>query len=122
MHELSVTQSILEIALRHAEKAGAQKITDLYLVVGELSSIIDSSVQFYWNIISQGTAAENATLHFRRIAAEMECKVCGNRFKIRQQGFICPYCNSLDVCVRFGDEFYLDAIEVETRKGEAVCV
>ncbi len=31
MHELPVLQSILEIALRHAEKADAKRITDLHL-------------------------------------------------------------------------------------------
>ena len=37
MHELTITESLLEIALRHAREAGATKITDLYLVIGQLS-------------------------------------------------------------------------------------
>jgi hydrogenase nickel incorporation protein HypA/HybF len=67
MHELSVTQSILEIALRHSHEG--HRITDLYLVIGQLSSMIDESVQFYWNIISEGTGAQGAMLHFRRVPA-----------------------------------------------------
>ncbi|MCB9457970.1 MAG: hydrogenase maturation nickel metallochaperone HypA, partial [Anaerolineaceae bacterium] len=55
MHELSVTQSILEIALRYGNQNGAKHITHLYLVIGDLSSIVDDSVQFYWDIISRGT-------------------------------------------------------------------
>ena len=58
MHELSVTESILEITVRHAQDAGAIKVNDLYLVIGDLASIVDDSVQFYWEIISQGN--ENA--------------------------------------------------------------
>ena len=47
MHELPVTESILEIALRHAQEAGARRITDLYLIIGQLSTIVDDSIQFY---------------------------------------------------------------------------
>ncbi|MGD8998651.1 MAG: hydrogenase maturation nickel metallochaperone HypA, partial [Anaerolineae bacterium] len=67
MHELSVTESLLEIALRHAARAGAARITRLNIVVGELSSIVDESVQFYWDIVSRGTMAEGAELHFERV-------------------------------------------------------
>ena len=41
MHELPVAQSILKIALEHAEKANAKRIVDLNIVMGELSSIVD---------------------------------------------------------------------------------
>ena len=73
MHELSVTQSILEISLRHASDANARKITNLYLVVGQLATIVDDSVQFYWDMISEGTIAEGATLHFKRLPAKLIC-------------------------------------------------
>jgi hydrogenase nickel incorporation protein HypA/HybF len=73
MHELTITESLLEIVLRHADKAGAHRVRDLFLVIGQLSSIVDDSVQFYWDIISDGTIAEGAKLHFNRIATEIEC-------------------------------------------------
>ncbi len=113
MHELSVTQSILEIALRHAESAGAAHITDLYLVVGQLSSIVDDSVQFYWDMISQGTLAEGSQLHFRRIATELLCQDCDHRYKPSGDDLACPACSSIHVKVVAGDEFYLESIEVE---------
>ena len=55
MHELAVTESILNIAVQHASQAGAVRVTDLNLVIGQLSSIFDDSVQFYWDMISEGT-------------------------------------------------------------------
>jgi Zn finger protein HypA/HybF involved in hydrogenase expression len=76
MHELAVTESILEIALRHGQPAQARKITDLYLVIGQLSSIVDDSVQFYWDFISKNTPAEGAS--FSRIPAEFCCLTAAN--------------------------------------------
>ena len=55
MHELPVTQSILDIAVNQAKAVNAARITDVHLVIGQLASIVDDSVQFYWDFVSQGT-------------------------------------------------------------------
>jgi hydrogenase nickel incorporation protein HypA/HybF len=113
MHELAVTQSVLQIALQHAGEGCRCRVTDLYLVVGQLSSMVDESVQFYWNIISEGTAAEGANLHFKRIPAEMQCRDCSQRYALGGDEFTCPTCGSASVRLVSGDEFYLEAIEIE---------
>ncbi len=113
MHELSITESILEITLRHARQAQAKKITDLFLVVGQLSSIVDDSVQFYWDFVSQGTEAEGARLHFRRIPAELVCQSCQRRFDWNGEDVLCPDCHSAQVKVASGEEFYLESIVAE---------
>lgn len=113
MHELAVTESILEIALRHSRAAGAVAVTDLFLVIGELSTIVDESLQFYWDIVSEGTEAAGATLHFRRVPASLACRACGHTYSPRQD-LPCPACGSIDIAVMTGEEFYLETIEVET--------
>jgi hydrogenase nickel incorporation protein HypA/HybF len=114
MHELSVTESILEIALRHAQSAHAKKITDIHLVIGQLSSIVDDSVQFYWDFVSQDTSAQGANLHFRRIPAELECLDCEQTVPLAKGELACTNCGGINVKVVSGEEFYLEAIEVET--------
>jgi hydrogenase nickel incorporation protein HypA/HybF len=113
MHELSVTESILEIALRHAKKAEAERITDLYLVIGQLSSIVDDSVEFYWDLISKDTIAAGATLHFKRVPTEVMCLACENRYKPDQGNFFCPNCNNSQIKIVAGEEFLLEALNVE---------
>jgi hydrogenase nickel incorporation protein HypA/HybF len=117
MHELVVTESILEIALRNAEQAGAEQITDIYLVIGELSSIVDDSVSFYWGIISEGTAAAGSSLHFNRIPAEFSCQDCDHRFGL-QENFLCPSCDSSQITITAGREFFLESLEVVERQPE----
>ena len=117
MHELAITTSILDIALRHA--GAAARVTDVYLVIGELSSMIDDSVQFYWDIISQNTIAEGARLHFRRVAAELTCDLCGRRYGLREQpDLACPDCGSTRISVLCGEEFFLESIEIEEHQEE----
>jgi hydrogenase nickel incorporation protein HypA/HybF len=114
MHELSVTESILEIALRHANNANAKRITNLYLVIGQLASIVDDSVQFYWDIISKDSIAEGAVLHFRRLPAVLACQECNIQYSPDSHSFSCPNCNSDRVKVISGEEFYMEAIDVDT--------
>ena len=114
MHEMAVTQSILDIALDHAERVEATRVTDLFLVVGQLSSIVDDSVQFYWNIVSEETICEGARLHFERIPAQMVCLECGASYDLTGGLEGCPVCDSFRVRVSGGEEFRLESIEVET--------
>jgi hydrogenase nickel incorporation protein HypA/HybF len=113
MHELSVTQSLLEIALRHAERASARRIIRLNLVIGELASIVDDSVQFYWDFVSQGTIAEGAVLHFERVAATLRCLNCDHTFPLNGREYACPACGEKKVVAAGGDDFRLESIEVE---------
>jgi len=113
MHELSVTESVLEIACKHAEKAHAKKVTDIYLVIGKLSSIVDDSVQFYWDFVSKGTLCEEATLHFKRLPAELICLDCNHTYTLDDELTPCPQCGSARIRVVSGDEFNLESIEVQ---------
>ncbi len=112
MHELAITQNVLDITLNHAE---GRRVTDIYLVIGQLSSFVDESVQFFWDFISQGTPAEKARLHFRREPAVMRCQTCGSSAPLNSS-FTCPACGSEAVTVEAGEEFYIEAIEVETEE------
>ena len=113
MHELAVAESILNIALKHARQVEATRVTDLYLVIGRLSSIIDESIQFYWDIISEKTICQGAKLHFQRVPAQMTCLNCGKAYTIDGELTPCPACGSSRVKVSSGEQFFLDSIEIE---------
>ena len=112
MHELGITQNLLSLALQHAEPAGVKQITGLNLVIGELSSVVDESVQFYWDFVSKGTIAQGAQLNFERIPAAFTCLECGTEFP-RSMHYVCPTCGSERVKIARGEEFFLKSIEVE---------
>lgn len=115
MHELSVTQALLEQVLHHAHAADATRVRAIHVSIGQLSSIVDDSVEFYWPLIAADTIAAEAGLHFARTPARFICAACGQTFTFDQQrDYICPHCGSMDVTVTGGDEMRLDSIEIDT--------
>ncbi len=113
MHELPITEGLLNLALKHANEAGVTRITQLNLVIGQLASVVDDSVQFYWDIVSKGTIAEGARLEFRRVPAVLRCWNCTAEFTPDGRDYLCPQCGSARVKVIAGDEFLLESIDVE---------
>jgi hydrogenase nickel incorporation protein HypA/HybF len=113
MHELAITESILSIAVDAAEQAKAGRITAINILIGDLSSIVDDSVQFYFDLLSQGTVADGAVLQFRREHATAACAECGHRFEVSPPLMpLCPACGSLRLEVTGGRGFSVDSIEV----------
>ena len=114
MHELAITQSLLDTARQHAERADAVRVRSLNLVIGELSSFVDDSVQFYWDNISKGTICEGAELKFERVPARLRCLTCHLEYGLSSELTPCPSCAGARVTVVAGDEFRLDSIDIET--------
>ena len=113
MHELSITESLLKTASDYAQKNEAKKVAVLNLVIGELSGIMDESVQFYWDMISKDTICENSILHFDKRQAIMKCIACGHEFSLEGELAPCPACASMDLKFLSGNEFLLESIEIE---------
>lgn len=112
MHEMAVTEDILRIVEDHAKRGGASQVTDIYLVIGELTSFVDDSIQFYFDMLSPGTIADGATLHFERIPTRFRCRKCGYEFEPEERDWLCPVCHALGGDVIAGKEFYVESLEV----------
>lgn len=113
MHELGITEQLLSLTLRHAEEAGAVRVIRLNLVVGEFSSVVDESLQFYWGMLAEDTIAADAELHFERVPGRMTCDDCGEAFPFTAYKGQCPHCGGASVHVSDGKQFQLESIEVE---------
>jgi hydrogenase nickel incorporation protein HypA/HybF len=113
MHELSLAQHLLDLALQHAARARAERVTQLYLVVGEMAPLEETSLSFYWDQISLGTPAEGSSVRVRRLSLQLNCLDCGQSFEPGDRSWSCPACGSERVRLQGGDECYLEAIDVE---------
>jgi hydrogenase nickel incorporation protein HypA/HybF len=111
MHELPATEAMLALAL---DAAHGRRVLAIDLTVGEMSSIVDDSVQFYFDLLSRGTVAQGAALRFRRVPGQGICLDCGHRFGARPPlPEACPACGGTLLRVSGGQEFSLDSLEVD---------
>lgn len=113
MHELSITQSMLDLVLDEAKKAGAKRVEKINLVIGEMSGIVGESVEFYFGFLSQDTIARGATLSFKNTPTQARCRECGELFTFKEMDWSCPRCQNSNIEIVAGNELYIESIEVE---------
>lgn len=113
MHELSVTQGILDIVIDEAKKHNVQHVCSIKLMVGNLSGVMPQLIQDYFDLLTVGTVAEGAKLIVERVPAAIKCEKCGVESIIEKFRLKCPQCDSIEVKITAGKEFYIDSMEVE---------
>ena len=113
MHELSVTGQLLDITLKHAELAVASRVVKINLVIGDLTGIMEESIRFYFDILSEGTKAHKALLTICRVPVRARCGQCRTDFTPDKVNWRCPLCQGALKEIVGGREFYVESIEVE---------
>lgn len=113
MHEFPVTEQIIKIASEQAEKNRAKGVTRIHLVVGDSSGFIGESIQMYFDVISQGTICEGATLEIEKVKSKWKCPTCDNLYIHPPLSFACPKCGIDGEPTSIGKEFYIKSIEIE---------
>ncbi len=113
MHELSVTEGILNFAVSEAKRLRVSRVTAIRLKLGALSGLVPDCIGLYFNMVSKGTPCEGAKLEFDRIPARIRCRDCEYETEITGFRLICPACASRRVDLIAGREAYIDSMEVE---------
>jgi hydrogenase nickel incorporation protein HypA/HybF len=118
MHELSLSQAIVETAARHCE---GRRVTAVFVNVGGLRQVSPQSLEFYFEFVARGTACDGARLEQTLIAPRLRCQECDEEWDVRLPAFTCGACGSRRVTVVAGEEFEVDSIEVEVDEEEELC-
>ena len=113
MHELAITEGIMEAAVPAALENGAKKILEIRLKVGMMSGVIPSCVKEYFEMLSKDTIAEGAEIVVDYIPVSIECRSCGYKGETDRSLRGCPQCKSTDIRITGGSEYYVDSLKVE---------
>ena len=108
MHELSITQSIVEIAGEHARDAKVIRVT---LEIGKLSLVVPDAIRFCFEICTQGTPLEGAELEIIEIPGRGRCRRCGAEMALADLVDQCA-CGSLDIEPIAGQDLKIKEMEI----------
>ena len=109
MHELSITQSIVDAVTDHA--AGS-RVVGIRLTVGRLSGVVPDAMRFCFELITEGTPLQGARLDIDEPAGRAHCASCGSDFVLPDLILLCA-CGSADVTVLAGRELTIRSLELE---------
>jgi hydrogenase nickel incorporation protein HypA/HybF len=109
MHELALTQSIVDIVARHAGGRAVRRVT---LAVGKLACVMPDAIRFCFDIVATGTALEGARLEIIEVEAWARCRACGEDFARETLWTACP-CGARDFEPRAGQELLVKDYEVD---------
>uniref|UniRef100_A0A7C4GG79 Hydrogenase maturation factor HypA n=1 Tax=candidate division WOR-3 bacterium TaxID=2052148 RepID=A0A7C4GG79_UNCW3 len=109
MHELSITCSMLRVALRAAETQGARCVSRVNILVGEEAGVAPDCVRFYFERLARGTAAEGAELRFTPVPLRIRCPKCGRETSRVEDLCACGAGGE----VISGSELVVESVEVE---------
>lgn len=108
MHELSITQSIVEHIEEHLE---GSRVVRVVLEIGMLSAMVPEAIRFCFEICARGTNLEGATLEIIRTEGAGGCRACGRTMPLPTLVAACS-CGSTDVEILRGQELRVRDVEV----------
>ena len=113
MHEMSLTEGVVEIVREEARKQGFSRVKTVWLEIGALSAVDPSAMEFCFDAATRGTLAEGARLEIICTPGQGWCLDCEKTVKLEERFGACPECGRSHVQMTGGDEMRVRELEVE---------
>lgn len=111
MHELAITQSVVESI---TDRLGDARVRRVSLSIGRLSGVVPDSVRFSFEVLTAGTGLDGAFLDIQEPMGWARCRSCGVETATTDAIVVCP-CGSLDVAIVGGQDLRILSVEVAER-------
>lgn len=108
MHELAITQSLVDAVTEHTEGATVAAVS---LRVGKLAGVVPDAMRFCFDMVTAGTLLEGARLDIEEPDGAGHRRSCGEDFVLSDLILLCP-CGSADVRLVSGRELSISSVEV----------
>jgi hydrogenase nickel incorporation protein HypA/HybF len=109
MHEASIVREILDVA---GARAGAARVLQIRVQVGQLSGVSPDALAFYFEILRSDTVGPQAELEVALVPLRGRCVACGGAVDLPELTWSCPQCTGALVFDN-GTELSLTSLVVE---------
>ncbi len=110
MHELAITQNIVEICEKHAS---GRRILSVKVEIGDLSGVVPEAVEFCFEACSRDTLLEGARLVIERVPGRARCRDCTAEQDVASYHEACAACGGFGMEILSGTELRVRELEVE---------
>jgi len=108
MHELAITEAVVA---QVTERLPLSKVTLVRLEIGALSGVVADSVRFCFDLVTEGTPLEGASLEIVQPTGKARCRDCGAEFVLNDLLVLCA-CGSANRELLAGEELKIREVEV----------
>ena len=113
MHEMSIAQSILDIAVGEMEKNASAGIRKIKISIGEFSGVVKEALEFAFEVLAPETPAARASFEIEVLPMTAECTECGKfECRLNDLNLLCPGCGRV-AFITSGREMTVDYLDLE---------
>ena len=77
MHEVSVVSDLVSAILRELEKYNVEKVEEVTLVIGDMTTLGEEQMEFAYEIVTKDTKLEGSKLAIEHEHIRILCETCG---------------------------------------------
>ena len=112
MHELGTIYYVIDTVEKLMVENNLKEVASITLEVGELSGIIPSYLEDFWQYARAKTEHFKETeLKIEKLEAVTYCQDCKKTYSTMQYKKICPHCGSGNTFLITGNEYNIKEIE-----------
>lgn len=113
MHEMALTESIVEMIEEESRKQGFSHVRVVRLEIGALSHVEPEAIRFCFEAVARGAVVEGASLEIIRVPGLGWCFDCNKNVPLAERFGPCPDCGGYHVQVTSGDDMRVKELEVD---------
>ncbi len=113
MHEVSIMEETLDIAIDQTKNQGAKQIYHLKMRIGAVSGVVPEALTFAFDVVADNTIAQGAKLEIEIVPVQCYCSHCQQNFYPSDLVvYECPQCGQFSYKIITGKEIELTSLEV----------
>ena len=113
MHEMTIAQSVLDIAFGEMEKRAAVRLRKIKISIGEFSGVVKEALEFAFDVLIPDTQADGAEVEIEVIPMTGECALCGPvACLLNDLNLSCPTCRAT-IKISSGREMRVDYLDID---------